>query len=99
MKENKTGAIILVVEDVEEIRDGIEELLRSNGYGIEAARDEAGAVRRARRRHPNLILISSAGPQADLIGSGRPIPHPPELSAEAPVLFFVSHPLPKWPQL
>jgi CheY-like chemotaxis protein len=88
--ENETAAIILVVEDVEEIRDGIEKLLASNGYGIEPAKNEGDAVRRARRRHPDLILVSSARLQADLIGRGRRIREHAGLSREIPVVIFGS---------
>jgi len=89
-KENQTAAIILVVEDEEEIRDAIEKLLESNGYLIEPARDETEAVLRARRRHPDLILVSSAPPQADLIGSGRRIRRLAELRMDVPVVIFGS---------
>ena len=49
---------ILVAHDVEETRDGIEQLLSSDGYQVDAARDEDDAVERARRRAPDLILVS-----------------------------------------
>jgi CheY-like chemotaxis protein len=55
------GARILVVEDVEETRDGIERLLRADGYRVDTARDEADAVRRARHDAPDLILVSVGG--------------------------------------
>jgi CheY-like chemotaxis protein len=58
IKEDDTGPIVLVVEDVEEIRDGIEQLLKVDGYRVDAARDERDAVLRARRERPNLILVS-----------------------------------------
>ena len=48
--EDGNGAIILVVEDVEETRDGIEDLLNADGYRPMPARHEEDAVERARRQ-------------------------------------------------
>jgi CheY-like chemotaxis protein len=36
--------MILVVEDVAETRDGIEKLLKADGYRVAAARDERDAM-------------------------------------------------------
>lgn len=49
--------VILVVEDVEETRSGIERLLTASGYQVSAARDEKEAVLKASLRRPDLILI------------------------------------------
>jgi len=40
-------ATVLVVDDVEESRDGIEKLLTADGYQVDAARSEDEAVDRA----------------------------------------------------
>jgi CheY-like chemotaxis protein len=61
--------IILVVEDVEETRDGIEKLLKADGYRVDPARDEADAVVRASRAHPNLILVSLGESAANMIAT------------------------------
>jgi len=37
--ESDTSSIILVVEDVNETRDGIEKLLKADGYRVTLARD------------------------------------------------------------
>ena len=58
---NNAGALILVLEDVEETRDGIEQLLNADGYRIDPARDEEDAVTRAMRERPCLILVSPGG--------------------------------------
>ncbi|MGH8832518.1 MAG: hypothetical protein ACREXV_15740, partial [Polaromonas sp.] len=57
-KGNASGALILVVQDVEETRDGIEALLLADGYRVDTARDEKDAVMRAQRRYPDLILVN-----------------------------------------
>src|SRR6185369_4493441 len=58
---NKKGcisSIILVVEDINETRDGIEKLLKADGYRVTLARDERFAIDGAQREPPNLILVS-----------------------------------------
>jgi hypothetical protein len=45
--QNPHPATILVTDDVEETRDGIERLLEADGYQVDPARDEADAIERA----------------------------------------------------
>jgi len=47
--DNEVGInpVILVVEDVHETRDGIEKLLKLDGYRVVAARDELDGIERA----------------------------------------------------
>ncbi len=52
------GPRILVVQDVEETRDGIAKLLKTDGYRVDAAREEDDAVVRAQRERPHLILVN-----------------------------------------
>ena len=47
--------LILVVQDVEETRDGLEKLLTGDGYRVEVARAEDDAVVRAQRTPPDLL--------------------------------------------
>lgn len=54
----KQRSVILVIEDVEETRHGIERLLTASGYQVSTARDEEEAVLEASLHHPDLILIS-----------------------------------------
>jgi len=51
-------SVILVVEDVEETRHGMERLLAASGYQVSTARDEEEAAFKAGLRPPDLILIS-----------------------------------------
>ena len=46
------GPLILVVQDVEETRDGLEKLLKTDGYRVDAARVKDDAVVRAQRQPP-----------------------------------------------
>jgi DNA-binding response OmpR family regulator len=59
--KNDVNPIILVVEDVEETREGIEKLLIVDGYRLALARDEQDGIESARRQRPGLILVSLAG--------------------------------------
>lgn len=81
-------AIILVVEDTEETRDGIEKLLKVEGYSVDPARDENDALEKARRRHPQLILVSLAGPHPAVIAAARRIREGIGLSHDIPIVVF-----------
>jgi CheY-like chemotaxis protein len=87
-KEKSESLIILVVEDIEETRDGIERLLKADGYHVEAARDERDAVESAWRRRPDLILVSLGGPPRDVIAAARQIRAGAELGENVPVVLF-----------
>jgi CheY-like chemotaxis protein len=86
--ENDAGLTILVVDDIEETRDGIEKLLQVDGYLVEAVRHERDAVDCAGRKHPDLILVSLGGPQLDVIATARQIRTRAELEENIPVVVF-----------
>jgi CheY-like chemotaxis protein len=81
---------ILVVEDIEETRDGIERLLNVDGYHIEAARDERDAVESAWRKRPDLILVSLGGLLRDVIAAARQIRKRAGLGEDVPIVLFCS---------
>ena len=81
-------ATILVMEDVEETRDGIERLLRRDGYRVEGARDEQGAAERARLQHPDLILVSLGGTPSDIIAAAARVRESAGLGEDVPVVIF-----------
>ena len=72
-RKDDKGSIILVVEDVHETRDGIEKLLNADGYRVALARDEKDAAESAERQRPDLILVSLAGLQSEVVVSARRI--------------------------
>jgi CheY-like chemotaxis protein len=80
--------IILVVEDVEETRDGIERLLKADGYFIHAARDEEDAVARGSRSLPALILVSLGGGSDNVVATAKRIRQRAGLSEDVPVVIF-----------
>jgi two-component system chemotaxis response regulator CheY len=87
-KEVDVSLTILVVEDIEETRDGIEKLLNADGYHVRAARNEKDAVESALRRRPDLILVSLGGPSRDVIITARQIREHAELGENVPVVIF-----------
>ena len=76
------------VEDVEETRDGIEQLLTADGYRVAPARDEEDAVVRAKRAPPHLILVSLGGPAIEVIATAARIRDRAQLSQGVPVVLF-----------
>ena len=86
--ENELAPIILVVEDVHEIRDGIETLLTADRYRVNAARDERYAIESAQRTRPDLILISLAGTPREIIFSALSIRERAEVGEGVPIVVF-----------
>jgi len=86
--ENDDALLILVVADVEEIRDGIEQLLQTDGYRVDPARSEEDAVVRARRAPPHLLLVSLGGPAIEGIATAVRIRERAQLSQGIPIVIF-----------
>ena len=86
--EGDTSSIILVVEDVTETRDGIEKLLKVDGYRVTLARDEKDAIESAQRVPPNLILVSVAGLAHEVVIAARHIRDLAALGENVPVVVF-----------
>ncbi len=87
-RKDDTSLIILVVEDVAETRDGIEKLLKADGYCVAVARDERDAIESARRKCPDLILVSLAGLPSVVIAAARRIREHADLGNLVPVVIF-----------
>jgi DNA-binding response OmpR family regulator len=86
-KEDKPR-LILLLENEQETRDGIEKLLRADGYRVDAARDEDDAVDRAVRASPDLILVSLGGSPNGAIAQASSIRERAELDQSIPVVIF-----------
>ena len=86
--ENGLSPMILVVEDVHETRDGIEKLLKVDGYRVVLARDELDGIERAQRQRPDLILISLAGTPSEILISSRRIRESAAAGEEMPIVVF-----------
>ena len=88
--ENDRRSIILVLEDVEETRDGIEALLKADGYRVIPARSEVDAIAQARCEHPSLILVSLGGAESAVIAAARRVRESAGLSVGVPIVIFGS---------
>jgi CheY-like chemotaxis protein len=82
--------LILVVQDVEETRDGLKKLLTGDGYRVDAARAEDDAVVRAQRQPPHLLLVNLGLSPAGVIAVARRIRDRAALREEVPVVIFCS---------
>jgi len=87
-KEIGINPVILVVEDVHETRDGMEKLLKLDGYRVVAARDELDGIERAQRQRPDLILVSLAGTPSEVLICGRRIRESAAAGEEVPIVVF-----------
>lgn len=87
-REGETSLIVLVVEDVAETRDGIEKLLKADGYCVTVARDERDAIESARQKRPDLILVSLAGLPREVIVTARRIREHSNVGELVPVVVF-----------
>jgi DNA-binding response OmpR family regulator len=88
MTTESSAARILVVNDVEETRDGIERLLQKDGYLVHAVRNEEDAVLTGGRHLTSLILVSLDGPASLVIATGERIRERARLSEQVPVVVF-----------
>jgi DNA-binding response OmpR family regulator len=88
MSRDNIARLILLLENEQETRDGIEKLLRADGYRVDAARDEDDAVVRATRASPDLILVSLGGSPGDAIAEASSIRERAELDSSIPVVIF-----------
>jgi CheY-like chemotaxis protein len=80
--------IILVLEDIDETRDGIEKLLKADGYRVTVARDETDAIDSAQRHCPNLILVSVAGLPHEVIATAHRVRLSSAIGEHVPVVVF-----------
>ena len=87
--------IILVVEDVHETRDGIEKLLKVDGYRVVLARDEIDGIESARRQCPDLILVSLEGLPSEVLMSGRRIRASAAPGDDVPIVIFCFDEIPE----
>ncbi len=85
-----SGPLILVVQDIEKTRDGLEKLLTRDGYRVDAARTEDDAVVRAQRAPPHLLLVNLGTPPATVVAVARRIRGRAGLREEVPIVIFCS---------
>jgi DNA-binding response OmpR family regulator len=82
------GSAILIVEDVEETRYGMERLLVASGHQVSTARDEEEPIVKASLNRPDLILISLGLNRTHVVAIARRIRERSALGEELPVVIF-----------
>jgi len=85
----RAGSLILVVEDVHEISDGIERLLKADGYRVVLARDELEGIERAQLTRPDLILVNWTGLFGQLLPVVRRIRECSAIGEQIPLVFWI----------
>jgi two-component system cell cycle response regulator DivK len=83
---------ILVIEDTEDNRQIIRDLLSSVGYELIEAMDGVSGVALAQKEHPDLILMDIQLPEIDGYEATRRIRAIPEL-AKVPIIAVTSYAL------
>jgi CheY-like chemotaxis protein len=86
--DSERRSAILVVEDVEETRFGIERLLAASGYQVSTARDEEEEVLKTGLHHPDLILISLDLSPTRVVAIVKRMRERAGLGEEVPVVVF-----------
>jgi CheY-like chemotaxis protein len=86
--DNDRVPTILLVEDVEEIRDATEKLLTADGYRVAPARDEEDAVLRATRLPPDLLLVNLPGSYTAVLQIALRIRERVDPTQDIPILIF-----------
>jgi len=89
MLEELRAALILVVEDVHEISDGIERLLKADGYRITRARDELEAIQSAQLTRPDLILVNWTGSSGEVLAIAHRIRERLAVGDQTPMVFWL----------
>ena len=89
MSEELKADLILVVEDVRETSDGIERLLKADGYRVSLARDELDAIESAKLRRPDLILLTWMGLSGEVLATVCRIRERAAVGDQIPVVFWV----------
>lgn len=89
MLEKVRTALILVVEDVHEISDGIERLLKTDGYRVALARNELEAIERAQLMRPDLMLMNWTGLSGEVLATVRRIRKQSAVEDQIPLIFWV----------
>jgi DNA-binding response OmpR family regulator len=88
MSETLRADLILVVEDAHEISDGIERLLKTDGYRVNLARDEAHAIESVQVTRPDLILMNWTGLCGDVFAAVHRIRERAADGDQIPVVFW-----------
>jgi CheY-like chemotaxis protein len=85
----RSGPLVLVVDDEPEIRQLVERTLRSKGYAIELAQDGAEALEKAERLVPDVVLLDAMLPKVHGFEACRRIKASPR-TRDVPVIMMTA---------
>ena len=86
---DKQTPVVLVVDDEEDIREMIGQLLKDEGFRVYEAQNGLQAVEVADQIHPNLILMDLSMPELDGESAAKQIRALPQLSS-VPIVFMTA---------
>ena|SRR5690242_10454923 len=89
----RSPGLILVLEEDQELRDGIASLLRADQYSVLAAREEEEAILRAKGKSPDLILVGRSGTNA--LDTARKTREGAGFNADTPIVIFSEDTIPE----
>ena len=91
----KKRRLILVVENVDETRAGIDTLLKANGYRVALASAAQEAINIARLERPDLILVSGSSLPDNVLVKVERIRKEAAVGDEVPVVVFCAQDVPE----
>lgn len=87
MKNSQNG-VVLILEEDQELRDGIASLLIADGYRVIAARNEGDAAVKVQRDPPDLILATVNRSEEQALAAACDIREQIESHNETPIVVF-----------
>jgi DNA-binding response OmpR family regulator len=90
---------ILVIDDIDETRHLLGNLLRGSGYDVDLASDEDDAIQRARFHVPDLILMCLGLGREQLIAIGQNIRREAQLNTGVAMVVFCVTAIPEGAEL
>jgi DNA-binding response OmpR family regulator len=95
LENEQARAIILIIADDEEIRDGMRALLELDGYRTFTARDVVEGIDLAARKPPDLIVMTLGQSPDNVTAGARQVRLRAGLSESVPVVLFSIATLPE----
>ena len=95
MGASLTGAVILVFEQDQELRDGIAALLSTDGYRVISVRGEEEAILKTQSECPQLILTGIWKSKSETMASAKQIRERMNSGEAIPIVVFSDASLPE----
>lgn len=86
--EGGSRPLILVLHDIEEVRDGMESLLQATGFNVIPVRNESDAIQRCRSESPALLLVSLRGKLEEVTATAMRVRNTIRAGGGIPIVIF-----------